>query len=638
MKKIVNIAVIAAGIDEEYQKNIISGINSYAKEHSCNIAHFAAFGGILSNSKHDIGEYNIYNLINFDKFDGAILLTNTISAPDVKQRIIDRTNSSKVPAVVFDSYDEQQPFCNITIDNYKAMRDIVEHVVDCHGAKKINYIAGPVANPEAAERRRAFEDVMNERGVEIDDRRIFIGDFRGSSGKKAVKAFMSSGLELPEAIICANDTMALATISSLERLGYKCPDDILVTGFDNTYNAQNYSPTLTSVERPLFKAGYSACGVIMDVLNGKEVPKVISLETTPVFTESCGCKSGVDYAGMLAYKKANYRMIEDCYNHIALLNKMTTNMTEAENTAKNAEIISEYLRSIECEKFYLCLCEDWQGKFMREFGSSYYKVEGYTKFMNVPLAWENGTASTLESFLSNDMYPVQYPNGGNVSYFLPIHFRERCLGYSVMTNSNFPLDSMLFLTWTMNISNSIENIRKLYQLNSAINELDKLYTIDPLCGIYNRNGFSRAVNTIFADCVDNHTSIMIMFADMDGLKIINDTYGHKEGDVALRMLAEAISSCCGSTEVCARFGGDEFLIFSHSKTVEEAENLKAKIMAEIANKNKTHDASYELSASIGYSISEASHQVPLFKLITKADEKMYEEKKRKRNSRYLRRT
>ena len=78
MDKPIEIAVIVAGIDEEYQNGVIDGIRHCAKMNNANISCFCAFGGVLANSKFDVGEYNIYSLINYSKFDGVILMTNTI--------------------------------------------------------------------------------------------------------------------------------------------------------------------------------------------------------------------------------------------------------------------------------------------------------------------------------------------------------------------------------------------------------------------------------------------------------------------------------------------------------------------------------------------------------------------------------
>ena len=135
--KVLSIAVIVAGIDEEYQYNIIKGINEYSEEHNINIFYFTAYGGVLANSNYDRGEYNIFSLIQYSKFDGIIFMDNTISAIDVRCRIAEEIRKSGVPTVVFDS--EISPgFYNIKIDNYKAMEDIVNHVVKEHNAKRIN--------------------------------------------------------------------------------------------------------------------------------------------------------------------------------------------------------------------------------------------------------------------------------------------------------------------------------------------------------------------------------------------------------------------------------------------------------------------------------------------------------------------
>ena len=69
--KAINIAVFVAGLDEEYQNNIISGINEFSRRNNINVSYFAAFGGMIDSRPFDIGEYSIYSLANLEKFDGA---------------------------------------------------------------------------------------------------------------------------------------------------------------------------------------------------------------------------------------------------------------------------------------------------------------------------------------------------------------------------------------------------------------------------------------------------------------------------------------------------------------------------------------------------------------------------------------
>lgn len=640
-KNPINIVVIVAGIDEEYQNNIISGINAYAKVHNMNVSYCASFGGVLSNSRYDKGEYNIYNLINLSKFDAAILMTNTIGSTEERENIISEVRTSGMPAIVFDCNDYPD-FYNISIDNFKAMEDMVRHIVNDHGKKCVNFVSGPLINPEAAERYRAFLSVMEENNIPIDKRRIFMGEFRGVDGKRAVSKFIKSGLKMPDAIICANDAMAITTISALEKHGYRVPEDILVTGFDNTYKARNYSPEVSSVNRPLYDIGVKACEVIENLLAGKECDKNIILEAESIFSESCGCVSVELVDGFEEYKKKTFRGIEECNSHISVLNRMTTNLAEAVTIDGIMEIIGGFIEEINCEKFYVCLCSDWQSTLREKDKSKSEDVNfvsnTYSATMTAPLVWEKGVVKNpITFFKRREMHPVPLEDGGNISYFLPLHFRERCLGYCVIINSDFPIKSMLCHTIVMNISNSIENIRKLYHLNNAIEELDKLYVIDPLCNIYNRNGFIRESDPMFKEAMENGYNIMIAFIDMDGLKMINDNYGHKEGDYAIQKLAGIISECCQENCICARFGGDEFIFFGYDIDEEEAEEIKMRINQNIININKIICKPYEISASMGFYIGTASEDMTLFKMITKADEIMYEQKKRKKNSRYLRR-
>ena len=620
-----NIAVIVAGIDEEYQFTIIKGINQAAKEKNVNISCFAAFGGMVTSKRYDIGEYSIYRLVDFNNFDGIILMTNTICDTDVKEDVTQRALASGKPCVVFDCADYPE-FCNISIDNSSAMRALVEHVITKHNAKIINFISGPLGNPEANARYHAFRNVMNEHGLKIDDRRIFYGEFRSQDGKRAIEDFVASGLELPDAFICANDAMALTAATTLGKLGYTIPDDVIITGFDNTFSARNYCPTLTSVSRPLFDAGYQACMTVLNMADGGENPIDVLLEATPVFTESCGCSGGTE-ADLRDYKIRTYKHTEATNAHIHLLNRLTAQLAETESEEEHAKALCEFISELDCEKFSLCLAEEWKDQGSQPKNNAGLESDNYADYMIAPIIWDKGEVRRVDFFESSQMFPEELTTGGNINYFLPLHFREKSLGYYIVTNGDFPISSLLCHNLTMNISNSLENIRKLFHLNAAMEELNRLYVIDPLCNVYNRNGFINIVDSIYKECQDNQKPVMLSFIDMDGLKFINDNYGHNEGDFAIQRLASVIQECCGRRSVCARFGGDEFVIFESGVTPASADALQRRFDNRIKNMNTLIRKPYTLSASIGSIITVPAENTTLFSLIQEADDRMYEIKK-----------
>lgn len=620
--KVIDIAVFVAGLDEEYQNNIIVGINEFARKNNINVSYFSAFGGMIDSKLFDIGEYAIYKLANLKKFDAAILMTNTINDDSVKESIINRIKASGIPAVVFDC-DDFPEFHNISINNTRAMRDMVRHVITEHGAKVINYISGPMSNPEAVERLLAFRDVMAENGLTVEENRIYYGEFRRYDGHDAIEEYMKSGLPLPDAFICANDAMALTAISTLEKYGFCIPLDVIVTGFDHTFSARNYCPALTTVSRPLSKLGSLACNVILDLLNGKE-PKYNELEASCVFTESCGCGS-LAPDNFSEFRKTMYNKNEYANDNVHKLNILAAKLAETENATELFGVIQNFVEELDCERFSLCLTSNWQEAFA-DVDSDLYES------MTSPFVWDKGELNSVEYFRGSNMFPIPQESSGNINYFLPLHFRNKTLGYYIITNGDFPIN-LLCHTFSMNISHSIENLRKLTHINKAMEELNKVYVIDPLCDIYNRNGFIKFSDEIFKSSVSENKKIMLTFIDMDGLKYINDNYGHDEGDFAIRQLAFVIKECCRPGVICARFGGDEFVIFDPSATDDSSDLLEKRFSAKLASINSIINKPYSISASLGSYVTTVGSGDTLYKIVKQADELMYEVKKQKKNSR-----
>ncbi|MCQ2417220.1 MAG: GGDEF domain-containing protein [Oscillospiraceae bacterium] len=634
------IAVIASGIDEEYQQSILRGIHRYAAQHQVNIAHFIAFGGILSNPDYDQGEYNIFELPEFSKFDGAILLSNTFSG-ELAESLYQKIQAAGIPAVSIDR--ELGDFYHIGIHNATAMEQIIRHMIEKHGVKRLNFISGPDDNTENMERFAAYTKVLQEYHIPLEPERVYHGTFRAKDGRRAVKYFMQSQLEFPQAIICANDTMAISAVIAMEEQGICVPDDVLVSGFDNIYNARHFSPALTTVERPLMQSGALACELICRHCAGEELERVHQLNAVPIFSESCGCSES-DGEDITVYKKHSYQRMEATARDISRHNQMACALVACDTFDQYIRSLKQFVLKAGCEEFYLCLNDNWHTKQIHHengytgvLPSETYTTKGYCNRMQMPIAYYDGRFHNQESFTSDDILPRLRIESDRVRkmYFIPLHFREHCMGYFVIVNSEFPLSSAMFHAWSISISNSLENFRKLLCLDEVVQELDKLYAIDSLTGIYNRNGFKRSSGLIFRKCIEEQRTVMVMFADMDGLKSINDNFGHKAGDHAIRSIATILQEACLDDEITCRFGGDEFFIFGVDYSEEKAVQLRNRIQRALDICNQHSGREYQLSVSLGACITVPKPDSTVFQLITIADNKMYEEKKKKSLSKYL---
>lgn len=639
---VYRIAVIIAGIDQSYQSAILNGISASATECSINVEAFISFIGSMGNPVHDTGEFNIFNLPDFRNYDGAILLTNTIDYPPVADNILSRIKDAGIPAVSMDN--DIPEFYHIGIDNKKAMRKITEHLIKKHGFRKFSYISGPADNPESTDRLSSFLEVLSENNISIDENDIFYGDFRSPSGKNGAEYFLKQWTELPDALICANDVMASSAISRLIEAGYRIPEDIAVTGFDNTYNTHNYQIEITSVNRPLEFSGQLACKMLFNHFNNIPQERSVILDMSARFTESCGCSAceHPDINAFRVFNYTNYTKLEKSQHYMSLFNQLSCVLLGSNNYEQYINSLKEFVSEIRPEEFYFCLCENWNAESLTD-ENSYQENEDapipseYTENIIVPISYKQGIFYDSSIIKRSDILPsyAKSPKSGRFYYLVPLHFGTRCLGYMAILNPRMNLHNSMFETLCINISNSLENIRKLMCLNTAVRHLRKLYAQDTFSGIYNRNGFINATRETYSNCIKEQRDIMLMFIDLDGLKGINDTFGHDVGDIAICNIADVLRASCTGGEIYCRFGGDEFIVFASDYTENDALNLTRKIEQNIQKVNETKIYPFELNASTGYIIDKPRPNEGIFHFVTKADKVMYEHKRRKKLSKYL---
>ncbi|MCR4644288.1 MAG: GGDEF domain-containing protein [Oscillospiraceae bacterium] len=638
-----HIAIIVSTIDEEYQSGILDGVRQFAFANDITLEHFVAFGNIGSDTRHDTGEYNIFSLAYFSRFDGVILLINTIQMSDRLEQVLGRVREAGIPAVCIDK--DVPDMYTICIDNESAMQAMVEHFIERHGFTRINYVSGPADNIDSRQRLKSYKDALAKHGIPVEEERIYHGHFMSKDGADAVAQFLQSPLKFPQAIVCANDNMAIAAVNALMNRGVRVPEDVAISGFDYIDNARNYSPSLTSVERPLERVGQLACQKILNHLRGVEQERSLILETKCHFSESCGCCETA-LTDTDEFKRRNFQVLDSFTNDASLANRLSSSLAECDSLADFVSNLERFVPEFGCKEFYLCLCDSWKNGIMSDeaeenylmhiLSPNEYITDGYGDKILVPLAWRDGMFLRMEDFRAEEMLPGLFDPAHERGdyYFVPLHFRERCMGYCVMVDTGFPTTSKLFHNCIMAIANSLESVRKIVCLDRVTRKLNRLYTIDSLAEINNRNGFRIGTQHLFSWCISAQKPVMLMFLDMDGLKHINDTYGHKAGDAAITEMADILTASCTDGEVCCRFGGDEFIVFAANYTEEQAKALSDRINTRIEAAN-TKDKPYTLAASLGYYITVPQQDTNLFQLVTVADNIMYAEKKRKKMSRYL---
>ena len=157
--------------------------------------------------------------------------------------------------------------------------------------------------------------------------------------------------------------------------------------------------------------------------------------------------------------------------------------------------------------------------------------------------------------------------------------------------------------------------------------LDTLSKSDGLTGILNRRGFYLGGEKMLYDAQQQKECVLVFYADMNNLKIINDRYGHEEGDFSLKLIARLLKKNVSKNGIVGRIGGDEFAGAMYCEGEDYAEKLKDQIYASFDSYNKTSSKEYNITVSVGIVAVKATQGMTLEETLVKADEQLYEAKK-----------
>ncbi len=160
--------------------------------------------------------------------------------------------------------------------------------------------------------------------------------------------------------------------------------------------------------------------------------------------------------------------------------------------------------------------------------------------------------------------------------------------------------------------------------------LRALSVLDSLTGLYNRRGFAAIAQQQLELALRIERNAIMFFIDIDGMKWINDNFGHAEGDNALIDTANILKQTFRTSDIIGRIGGDEFVVFAMNIDKKNAERLFERLNKNVNNFNILKKRPYELSLSTGFTDIDVEHPLTLEKMIRKADTIMYEQKKKKK--------
>jgi diguanylate cyclase (GGDEF)-like protein len=614
------IGVFISQIYEEYQDTLSKGISVRAKELGYNVAFFTNFGG-FGQASYDVGERGIANLPNYEDLDGIIIAPDTMAIKSLDSYITKQIKKkSKCPVVsVRRKIDD---YYNVLIDDNIVLEEVITHFVIEHGFTRLNFLAGPKNFPGAQRRVDTFKRILNEYSIPVEEERIYYGDYWKVEGYHAVEEWFSSSLERPQAIICANDFMAITVCNALEERGISVPDEIAVSGFDDIEDAAEYSPSITTARMPVFEMGIEAVDKIHRHTNGVDQPKNSYMKTTPIYRESCGCKK--NWYQLSNERRKNHIITREVLKNAIVRNaNMSTDLTGLTKLEEVNEKIRTYVyENVGFTNFYMCLKKDWD---------TFKEQDNLQQFDDEDMIMEVGCKDSIDysriKFVKKTLIPPQFVDDRPmIYYFTMLHHLENIFGYIAISFEGIQTYMMSYQAWLINVSNALENVRVHGELRRLVYKLEDMYIRDDLTGLYNRRGIESLGQKYLKQCVEEQLKLMTFTVDMDKLKYINDNFGHAKGDVALKVVADALQHAADDDEICMRFGGDEFMVIGLDYDDKKLSRFINKFIGALENFNQDPASEIHVYVSYGWNMLVPDERTLLEDCFLAADSRMYQQK------------
>ena len=458
------IAVLLGQADESYQQEYLKGVMSRAFELGYSVVCFSMYIKYQDTKEREIGDSNIFNLINYDSFDAVIVLSDTIQTPGLEARLEEEIHEQyKGPVICVDS--ESKYFHSFWTDGYASVYAEVSHLIEKHGLKDIAYLTGRKAHRHSIRRVEAYRDAMKEHDLPVDEKRIFTGDFWYTSGAGCAEKLLRKKESLPEAIVCANDCMAIGLADELTKHGIRIPEDIAIVGYGTSNEGQTCPRSLTSCYIPSEYYGSYSVELAISILEGKtgdDLPRP-NFEPKLFYGESCGCEESLPDINL--YKRTNWLLPSADEGYYSIHNTMLQDILGGDSLKEFMGAVYENLYQLkDIKRFAICLNDLWL--FPEYMLEKDFPEMGYGNYIVNALSFDRENTDKLviassKTFDVKEMYP-DFSREEPMGYiFTPIYHETISLGYAMVSYGDEPRSyDETYRLWISAVSRGLEGLHR----------------------------------------------------------------------------------------------------------------------------------------------------------------------------------
>ena len=278
-KKTWAIGLLLNNLHNDFFVPLLNGVEAVVRERGYNLIIATYHANHPERKRPPIGPHNT---------DGLLVFSDALMDEDLATLY-----ASGFPMILVHRTPPQDlPIPSITVENINVIEQLVEHLVNVHGKRRIVFLRGPVGQEDSSLREMGYRAALQANGISIDENLILNAEFDRDIAYRVMNELLDGQQRVAfDAVFTGDDDAAIGVLMSLHEHGIRIPEDVAVTGFDDLVFAPFLNPPLTTVRAPTEKVGKIATERLFGLLENRPSNEVVFLPTEIIFRRSCGCES-----------------------------------------------------------------------------------------------------------------------------------------------------------------------------------------------------------------------------------------------------------------------------------------------------------------------------------------------------------
>lgn len=544
------IAVITAVASQSAQKELMYGIFEQARASGYDTAVFSNIYNLSQTDENLICEQRIYDLILSDQIAAVILDSEAFVSRSIIEYISKLITKKNIPVILLgeqiSNFKNSRLFC-INTNDISDMESLTDHLIEVHGYTKIDMLTGPRESQISENRLTGYRNSLRKHGLFPEDNNFFYGDFWITSGENLADRYISGELELPEALICANDCMAFGMLRTFRHNNIKVPVDVSVVGYELSDRRIYYSPLLTVYKRNWRLLGKKAVLFIHSLLCSNGIADIVPPTGQLICGGSCPCHANEE----TYHEQLEYALDMKDYERNVLFSTMEQKLTAAKNPEEFSDIMGEFQWMIRyVQNVFLCLYTDW-----------YETDPASSSLMSCRsiMPWLDNTSFEAHKYDFAAIFSKE--SEPSVYYFTPLFFSTRLFGHLVLRYNKPDSYDEAFRSWVKAVSIGLEFMRMKNDIQYLLSCQDFSNSRDTLTGMYNKNGIRQAFRSVVPHDSKDLCFIMLKVCVNVPSSFTNEGE-HKVN--ALISASKAVHEFCGNHDISGYMGDQKFICIVQS--------------------------------------------------------------------------